>query len=68
VITAETITDEQIRELGLELRMSGRFLTMAMWCDYALLEPDVRVYVPRGCERDAARAQVASFLNARSAK
>jgi hypothetical protein len=63
-VTAETITDKQIRELGAASAKRGDFLT-AMWCDYALATADGSVDVPAGCEAAAARARCAAAYNAR---
>lgn len=67
-LTADTITDAQIRGLGEQSATTGRYCD-AMWCDYALIaECDrARYDIPPGCDRRSARAHCAKILNARSA-
>lgn len=64
MLTADTITDEQIRELGAELELRCHY-SAAMWCDYALVFETAKFFIPHGCERMAARARCAEMLNAR---
>ena len=63
-VTGESITDEEINELGRASVRAGDFLT-AMWCDHALVPRDGMYDVPRGCERAPARAVCARILTAR---
>lgn len=66
-LTADTITDASIKLLGAELVAEGKY-TAAMWCDYALISDPSRFDIPHGCDRDAARAKCATFINARGDK
>ena len=63
-LTATTITDEQIRELGSQSANGGDYFT-AMWCDYALVTDSARFDIPDGCDREAARTRIAEILNER---
>jgi hypothetical protein len=66
-LTAATVTDAQIRELGTQLVAAGAYCA-AMWCDYALIaDRDCKHYdIPRGCDRYKARARCAELINARN--
>jgi len=63
VITADTITDEQIRELLEECRRSDNWGSDAYW------DAEDALWIPVGDpRRGTARARCAEILNARSAK
>lgn len=73
VITADTITDEQIRELRSSLREAGHSdTTYTHECDWALsrgngLAPDSSIIDGLNARRNVARARCAQILNAREA-
>lgn len=60
-ITGDNISDDQIRELGVDSVSRGDYLT-AMWCDYALITEPTRCDIPAGCDRTSARAHCAKLL------